>query len=128
MRKNIIVSKSNFDNKAFIKTLFPPWYWNIIYRIKPKKEKVANYIYYNNYDDILLMDNFNAKVSENSFSSFCELYEVKSIINQSTCHKNSAIASFTDLFLTSSSDSFQKSTVVETGLSDFHKLIVSSHL
>ena len=36
----------------------------------------------------LLMGDFNAEVSEVSFSSFCELYEVKSIVNQSTCFKN----------------------------------------
>ena len=38
-------------------------------------------IYSNNYNDILLLGDFNAEVSETSFSSFCELYEIKSIIN-----------------------------------------------
>ena len=71
------------------------------------------------------MGDFNAEVSETSFSSFCELYEVKSIINQSTCYKNPTNPSCIDLFLTNSPNSFQKSTVVETGLSDFHKLIVT---
>ena len=42
-------------------------------------------IYSNNYYDILLMGDFNGEVSETNFCSFCELYEVKSIINQSTC-------------------------------------------
>ena len=73
----------------------------------------------NNYGDILLMGNFNAEVSETSFSSFCELYEVKSIINQSPCCKNPTNPSFIDLFLTNSPNSFQKSAVIETGLSDF---------
>ena len=45
-------------------------------------------IYSKDYDDILLMGDFNVEVSETSFSSFCELYEVKSIINQSICYKN----------------------------------------
>ena len=47
-------------------------------------------IYFNNYDDILLIGDFNAEVSETSFPSFCELYQVKSIINQSTCYKKPA--------------------------------------
>ena len=33
-------------------------------------------MYSNNYDDILLMGDFNAEVSETSFPSFCELYKV----------------------------------------------------
>ena len=82
-------------------------------------------IYSNNYDDILLMGDFNAEFSETSFSSFWELYEVKSIINQSTCYKNSTNPLCIDLFLTNSPNNFQKLTVVETGLSDFHKLLVT---
>ena len=71
------------------------------------------------------MGGFNAEVSETCFSSFCELYEVKSIISQSICYKNPTNLSGIDLFLTISPNSFQKSTVVETSLSDFHKLIVT---
>ena len=71
------------------------------------------------------MGDFNAEVSETCFSSFCELYEVKSIISQSICYKNPTNLSGIDLFLTISPNSFQKSTVVETSLSDFHKLIVT---
>ena len=71
------------------------------------------------------MGDFNAEVSETSFSSFCELYEVKSIINQLTCYKNPTNPSCIDLFLTNSLNSFQRTTVVETSLSDFHKLIVT---
>ena len=67
---------------------------------------------------------FNAEVSETSFSSFCELYEVKSIINKSTCYNNPTKPYCIDLFLTNSPNSFQKSTVVEAGLSVFHKTIV----
>ena len=65
------------------------------------------------------MGDFNAEVSETSFSSFCELYEVKSIINQSTCYKNPTNPSCIDLFLTNSPNSFQKSAVIDRGLSDF---------
>ena len=82
-------------------------------------------IYSNNYHGILLMSDFIAKVSETSFSSFCELYEVKSIINQSTCYKNSTNPLCIDLFLTNSPNSFQRSTVVETSITDFDKCIVT---
>ena len=71
------------------------------------------------------MGDFNEEVSETSFSSFCELYEVKIIIHQSICYKSPTNPSCIDLFLTNSPNSSQKSAVVETGLSDFHKLIIT---
>ena len=63
-------------------------------------------IYSNNYDDILLVGDFNAEVSETSFSSFCKLYEIKSIISQSTCYKNPTNPLCIDLFLTNSPNIF----------------------
>ena len=66
-------------------------------------------IYSNNYDDILLMGDFNAEFSETSFSSFCELYEVKSIINQLSCYKSPTNPSCIDLFLINSPNSSLKS-------------------
>ena len=45
-------------------------------------------MYSNRYNAILLMVDFNAEISETNFPSFSEVYEVKSIINQSTyCKK-----------------------------------------
>ena len=88
-------------------------------------------MYSNKYNDILLMVDFNAEISETSFPSFSEVYEVKSIINQSTYWKNPTNPWCIGLFLTNSSNSFQKTTVLESDLSDFHKLIVpmmKSHL
>ena len=72
------------------------------------------------------MGDFNAEVFETSFSSFCELYKVKSIISQSTCYKDPTNPLCIDLFLTNSPNSFQRSTVVETGLSDFYELFVTA--
>ena len=69
------------------------------------------------------MGDFNAEIFGTSFCSFCEFYEVKSIMNQSTCYKSPTNLSCIDLFLTNSPNSFQKSTAVETSLSDFSKLI-----
>ena len=71
------------------------------------------------------MCDFNAEVSGTSFFSFCKLYEVKIIINMPTCNKSFRNCSCIDLFLTNSPNSFQKTTVVETGLPDIHKLIAT---
>ena len=57
--------------------------------------------------------------------SFCEIYELRSLINEPTCYENPLNSSCIDLFLTNNVNSFQKTFVSETGLSDFHKLIAT---
>ena len=57
-------------------------------------------------------------------SSFCEIYHLIDIIKQPTCFKNPSNPSCINQFLTNNANCFQKSSVFETGLSDFHKLIV----
>ena len=57
--------------------------------------------------------------------TFCEYYGLKKLIKVSTCHKNPQNPSCIDLILTNSPLSFQSSGVIETGHSDFHKIIVT---
>ena len=47
------------------------------------------------------------------------------MINKPTCYKNPDKPTCIDLILTNSSGSFQNSCVIGTGLSDFHKIIVT---
>ena len=53
------------------------------------------------------------------------LYGMKSLITIPTCYKNPANQTCTDLMLANSNWSFQNCCTIETGLSDFHKMIVS---
>ena len=57
--------------------------------------------------------------------AFCESYNLFSLIKETTYYKNPQNPSFIDLILTSSSYSFQNSCLIETGLSDFHKMTVT---
>ena len=52
-------------------------------------------------------------------------YNLKSLVKQKTCFKNPDNPSCIDLILTNSPRSFQDSSVFETGLSNFHKLIIT---
>ena len=70
----------------------------------------------------MLIGEYNAQVGETNVASFCEIYEL-SLISEPTCYKNPLNPSCIDLFLTNNINSFQKTFVSETGLSDFHKLI-----
>ena len=49
-------------------------------------------------------------------------YNLKNLVKQKTCFKNTENPSCIDLILTNSTCSFKKSSVFELGLSDFHKL------
>ena len=54
---------------------------------------------------------------------FCENYDLRSLVKESTCFKNLENPSCIDLILTSKPRSFIKAGVIETGLSDHHKLV-----
>ena len=53
---------------------------------------------------------------------FCDFYELKNLIKDA---KNPENPSCIDLILTNNTNSFQNSGVIETGLSDFHKMTVT---
>ena len=55
------------------------------------------------------------------------MYEnnLKCIVKDKTCFKNPNNPSSIDLFLTNFSNCFQNTTAIWTGLSDFHKMIVT---
>ena len=80
-------------------------------------------LYISHYDNIIIVGDFNTEIGETSMNAFCERYSLSSLIKEPTCYKNPANPSSIDLILTNSSRSFQNSSVVETGPSDFHRMI-----
>ena len=58
-------------------------------------------------------------------NNFCNACKLSSLIKEPTCYKNPENLSFIDLILTNSSCRFQSACVVETGLSDFHRTVVT---
>ena len=77
------------------------------------------------------MGDYNAVITETNMASFCEIYHLTDIIKHPTCCKNQSNPSCIDLFLINNANCFQKSSVFETGLADFHKLIgtvMKSHI
>ena len=71
------------------------------------------------------MGDFNADIGDKFMGDFCESYNLSSLIKESTCYKNPENPSCINLILTNSPHSFQCSSAIETGLSDFHKMIVT---
>ena len=56
---------------------------------------------------------------------FCDIYHLKNLGNVLTCYKNPLKPSCIDLFLTNCSRSFQDSQVIESELSDLHKMNIT---
>ena len=54
------------------------------------------------------------------------MYNVKNLIKEPTCFKNPLNPSSIDVILTNRGGRFQCSRAIETGLSDHHKLTISS--
>ena len=79
-------------------------------------------IYSANYDKYILAGDFNAEDKEAVFRQFLEL---KNIVHECTCFKSLNNPSCIDLFLTNSYSSFHNTNVISTGLSDFHKMVVT---
>ena len=76
------------------------------------------------YEDIILLGEFNAEVKEKNISDFMSTYNLKSLVKKKKkkCLKNPDNPPHIDLILTNSPRSFQDSSVLETGLPDFHNL------
>ena len=77
------------------------------------------------YDNILLLGDFNSEFSEPCLNDFCDIYNLRNLVKEPTCYKNPDNPSCIDLFLTNRPRTFQCTTTIETGISDFHKLVVA---
>ena len=78
------------------------------------------------YEKILILCDFNVGIEEQHMETFCDNYNLTSLIKQPTCYKNPNNPTCIDLILTNTPRSFQTTCVIKTGLSDFYsmKLIV----
>ena len=68
---------------------------------------------------------FNAQEGEKLLETFLNQHELHSINKNPTCYKNASNLSNKDLILTNSSKRFCRTDPIFTGLSDFHKLVLS---
>ena len=62
---------------------------------------------------------------EEYMKDFCETYNLVNLITDPTCFKSINNPSSIDVMLTNRSTCFENSTVIETGLSDCHKMTIT---
>ena len=60
---------------------------------------------------------------DSSIKAFCETYKFCSLVKGATCFKNPKNPSCIDLILKNKHISFWQSCAIETGLSEFHKMV-----
>ena len=82
-------------------------------------------LYLKSFDNILIMGDLNFEVSENCLNGFCNVTSLKTLNRGPTCFKNPNNPSCIDLFLSNRQQSFQQTCAIETGISDFHKMVVT---
>ena len=108
--------------------------WLLFGGYNPTKDRISDFViqvgsvldyYMPRYENFLLLRDFNSEMSEFALSEFCQMYNLTNLIKEPTCFKNPSNPSLIDLILTNRDRSFQNSQVIETGLSDHHKLTIT---
>ena len=79
----------------------------------------------NTYENFIILGNFNAEIYDFYMESFCTINNLKCILKEPTCYKNPDNPTCIDLILTNCPKNFQESSTLETGLSDFHKMVLT---
>ena len=77
------------------------------------------------YNKFVLAGDFNLHETDPIMSEFFIKNDAKNLVREKTCFKNHVNPSSIDLFITNSSLSFQNTTTFASGLSDFHKMILT---
>ena len=80
---------------------------------------------YSMYDKFLLVGDFNTEETNDVLDDFLFEHNAKNLVKSATCFKSLDNPSCIDLFLTNSPRSFQNTGTITTGLSDFHRMVVT---
>ena len=100
----------------------------------PKLENTGNfvkalglvlYFYMSKHDNFLLLGDFNSEMNDNVMREFSDTYNLKNLITNPKCFKNPSKPDLIDLILTNRHRNVLNSKVIETGLSDHHKLTIT---
>ena len=108
--------------------------WLLFGGYNNKKSNVSNFLenlgpmldhHMVKYDNVLLVGDFNLETHEMRMNEFCDVYSLRNLFTEPTCYKNPLNPSSIDLMLTNKIRSFLNSQVIETGLSDHHKMTIT---
>ena len=108
--------------------------WLLFGGYNPSKDSIPHFLHQlsssldkpmPNYDNIIILGDFNSESNEPCMKEFCETYNLSNLIKLPTCLKNPANPSSINVILTNRTRNFQDHKVVETELSDHHKMTIT---
>ena len=108
--------------------------WLVLVGYNPQKENIGLFLdkvsmeldkLLPKYDNLLMLGDWNSAVTEEDMADFCDMYDLENLIKEPTCFKSTENPSSIDVILTNKKHSFQHTSTVETGLSDFHLMTVT---
>ena len=127
--ETICLELTVFNKKCFILFAYRPPQENNKYTFfNELNETLSKAV--NSYENIIVIGDLNIDVSDpdkdrnNYLSEFVDTFSLSNLINGKTCHKNLSGTTI-DIMFTNRPNCFQKTSTVVTGLSDFHKMIIS---
>ena len=82
-------------------------------------------IYSTDYGKYIFTGDFNTEENEVAIKKFLVVHGLKNLVNVTTCFKSLEKPRCIDLFLTNNYRSFLNTRALSSGLSDFHKLVVT---
>ena len=106
----------------------PPSYNNLIIFFEELTKSVSKSL--NTYDNIIVMGDFNIDINKNQpighdkLDVFCNTLNLTNLVKSDTCFTNNHKSTI-DLFLTNKPRSFQFTSLTETGLNDYHRIITT---
>ena len=110
------------------------WILIIVYYPRPHPSRmndneflseVGKAIDFKDYQNIVVMGDINLEPDNDTLVEFKTTYNLVNLIKVPTCYKNVNKPTSIDVILTNKPKSFQKSSALTSGLSDFHELIVT---
>ena len=80
---------------------------------------------FSKYENFILLGDFNSCMEDSPMKTFGEIYKLWNLIKEPKCFKNPENPTYIDLIVTNEPLSFKNTYVIETGVSDFHKMVVA---
>ena len=129
-----LLSIDRTNESCFVELNLKPTKWLTSYSYHPNKSNIYSHLvsltrnldlFSSNYDNFLVVGDLNVSAEEANIKNFCERFSLKKLIKDPTCYKNPNNTSCVDFMFTNKARRFQRSCVIETGLTDLHKMAIT---
>ena len=78
---------------------------------------------FSKYTNLFLASDFNNEETETVLSEFLNSHDAKNMVKEKTCFKSMNNPTCVDLLISNKEKCFKSAATIDTGLSDFHKMI-----